>query len=242
MKHWTEMAEMDLDVMLAPEAAARAKRAVPMSLQYLCAVLEANQRVNLTAIRELDEALRLHLEDSLSALPEVDEAPEGPLLDIGTGGGFPGVPLGIATGRPMVLADSVRKKVTVVDEILSRIAPELEYRVSSERVESLATLEPGAFAVVTARAVSELPALVELASPLLSDGGRLIAMKAQISSEEVERAMLVADMVAMVHVSTRSFSLPRGGEERTIVVFERRGKPAVRLPRRVGLAQNQPLA
>lgn len=242
MKHWVETAEADLDAVLPADVASSAKRAVPYAVEYLRDLLEANKRVNLTAIREMDEALRLHLIDSLSALPEVDAAPEGALLDIGTGGGFPGVPLGIATGRRVVLADSVRKKVIVIDEILSQMAPKIEYRVSSDRVESLANSEAGEYAVVTARAVSELPALVELAAPLLMEGGRLVALKAQISDEEVERSLRVAKLVGMSRVSTRTFTLPRGGEERTIIVFERRGAPKLRLPRRVGLAQNQPLA
>lgn len=242
MKHWVETAERDLDSLLPPETADRARLAIPRCVSYLSEVLVANQRVNLTAIREMDDALRLHLEDSLSALPEVDEAPEGVLLDIGTGGGFPGVPLGIATGRPVVLADSVRKKVAVVDEILAAMIPPIEYRTCSERVESIAMQEKGRYACVTARAVSELPALVELASPLLMDGGRLVALKAQLPFEEFERAERVAGMVGMSHVSTRRFKLPRGDEERAVVVFERRGKAKVTLPRRIGLAQNQPLA
>ena len=82
--------------------------------RYLDLILEANKTTNLTRIDSKEKAQLLHVEDSLVALPEINEAPEGLYGDLGTGGGFPGVPVAIMTGREAVLVDSVKKKVALV--------------------------------------------------------------------------------------------------------------------------------
>ena len=83
-------------------------------LPYLQAVLEVNKTTNLTRITSLEDAEMLHIEDSLVGLPEVDDAPEGWYGDLGSGGGFPGVPLALATGRRTLLVVSVKKKMRLV--------------------------------------------------------------------------------------------------------------------------------
>ena len=97
------------------------------------------------------------------------------------------------------------------------------------------------FAVLTARALSKLVSLIELASPLLKKGGRLVCYKAQLSSEELEEALAVQDLVGMKMISQREICLSDGETTRTIVVFEKIGKSRIKLPRRIGLAQKQPL-
>ena len=94
------------------------------------------------------------------------------------------------------------------------------------------------FAVLTARALSKLVSLIELASPLLKKGGRLVCYKAQLSSEELDEALAVQDLVGMRMISQREICLSDGETMRTIVVFEKVGKSRIKLPRRIGLAQN----
>jgi len=211
-------------------------------LEYLDRVIEANQSLNLTRITTPVDAVRLHLVDSLLAVQEVETSPQGPLLDIGTGGGFPGAVLCIAVDRPGVLLDSVAKKSRAVNAILDGMGLELELRSEAQRAEEHAVSHPAHYAVVTARAVAQLPALVELASPLLVTGGRLIALKGAPDSSELARGRAAATLVGMREVSVRFAELPGGGENRCIVVYERAGKSRTRLPRRTGLAQNTPLA
>ena len=79
-------------------------------IQHLDLVLEANKTTNLTRILNVDDAAVLHILDSLVLLPYIDKAPEGALLDMGTGAGFPGIPLTIASGRKATYIDSVGKK------------------------------------------------------------------------------------------------------------------------------------
>ena len=212
------------------------------TLRYLDGVIDANTRLNLTRISGAEAGVRLHIVDSLLALEEVEASPPGPLLDVGTGGGFPGVPLCLASGREGVLIDSVGKKARAVDEILAELGMASRIRTISIRAEEAAAQDGARFAVVTARAVSELPALVELASPLLAPGGRLIALKGAPDEGEFGRAQRVCAMVGMKETSRRRLVVPGGEERRTVVSYTRVGPPSLRLPRRNGMAQTSPLA
>lgn len=209
--------------------------------RYLDSILEANKVTNLTRITDGEQARLLHIEDSLVGLPEVNEAPTGLYGDLGSGGGFPGVPLALATGRKTLLVDSVKKKMAIVQSALDDLSLSEQISTSSERIEALPLEYKEKFAVLTARALSKLVSLIELASPLLKNGGRLVCYKAQLSSEELEEALAVQDLVGMKMISQREICLSDGETTRTIVVFEKIGKSRIKLPRRIGLAQKQPL-
>lgn len=209
--------------------------------QYLDLILEANKTTNLTRITSRDEALVLHIEDSLVGLEEVSEAPEGLYGDLGSGGGFPGVPLALATGRETVLVDSVKKKMAIVQQAVNQLGLGRQITTCSDRIEDLALDRPGSFSVLTARALSRLVALLELSSPLLVKGGRLVCYKAQLSDEEMREARAVEDLLGMRLVSQRETTLSDGETRRTIVVFEKVGKAKLKLPRRIGAAQKTPL-
>lgn len=208
---------------------------------YLASILEANKVTNLTRITDGEQARLLHIEDSLVGLPEVNEAPTGLYGDLGSGGGFPGVPLALATGRKTLLVDSVKKKMAIVQSALDDLSLSEQISTSSERIEDLPLEYKEKFAVLTARALSKLVSLIELASPLLKKGGRLVCYKAQLSSEELDEALAVQDLVGMRMISQREICLSDGETMRTIVVFEKVGKSRIKLPRRIGLAQKQPL-
>lgn len=209
--------------------------------RYLDSILEANKVTNLTRITDGEQARLLHIEDSLVGLPEVNEAPTGLYGDLGSGGGFPGVALALATGRKTLLVDSVKKKMAIVQSALDDLSLSEQISTSSERIEDLPLEYKEKFAVLTARALSKLVSLIELASPLLKNGGRLVCYKAQLSSEELEEALAVQDLVGMKMISQREICLSDGETTRTIVVFEKIGKSRIKLPRRIGLAQKQPL-
>lgn len=209
--------------------------------RYLDSILEANKVTNLTRITDGEQARLLHIEDSLVGLPEVNEAPTGLYGDLGSGGGFPGVPLALATGRKTLLVDSVKKKMAIVQSALDDLSLSEQISTSSERIEDLPLEYKEKFAVLTARALSKLVSLIELASPLLKNGGRLVCYKAQLSSEELEEALAVQDLVGMKMISQREICLSDGETTRTIVVFEKISKSRIKLPRRIGLAQKQPL-
>jgi 16S rRNA (guanine527-N7)-methyltransferase len=165
----------------------------------------------------------------------------GRILDVGTGAGFPGVPLAIASRRVAVLLDSVAKKTAAVRVALAECHLEGITAVS-ERAEDYARETPRQFAVVLARAVAPLSALLELGAPFLSDGGRLVLLKGRPAEDEIDAADRVAGIVGVARIGTRDFCLPFSGEQRTVFSYVRTGPSNVALPRRVGLAQRRPLA
>ena len=213
-------------------------------LRHLNYVIEANSRVRLTAIDSLESGVRLHIIDSILALPELTSAPPGTAIDIGTGGGYPGIPMALLSGRRFVLADSVRKKVSAVAEYLAAEDGIGQVSTVAARAEELAadSAHRASYGVVVARALSALPSLVELAAPLLVEGGHLIAMKGGITQEELDRGTQASAVCGMSLKSVRRFELPSSGEQRSVIVYEKIGAATIDLPRRTGLAQRKPLA
>lgn len=208
---------------------------------YLKGILEINESINLTRIVDYQQAELLHIEDSLSALPEMMAAPEGLYGDLGTGGGFPGVPLAIVTERETLLVDSVKKKLTAIESVMNQLNIQ-DIGVYHGRIEDLAQDMPQSFSVLTARALSSLPSLLELAAPLLKMKGQLICLKSHVSDEELESARSLEKKLGMKLIKQRDFYLSDNETYREILVFERTADPTIKLPRKVGLAQKKPLA
>ena len=209
--------------------------------RHLDLIIEANKNINLTRIQTKEEAMVLHIEDSLTALPELEGAPPGRYGDLGSGAGYPGIPLAIASGRDTVLIDSREKKMIVLSEIIEEIGLKEKVKVFSGRAELLARKEPASFSVLTARAVAKLPVLLELASPLLMKGGRLICYKANVENSEYDSAKAVRNATGMKLIDKREFLL-NDEYKRTIVAFEKYKKPSLSLPRKEGEAQKHPLS
>lgn len=206
--------------------------------KHLELVIEANKTTNITRISTWEEGMLLHVRDSLVGLPELSEAPEGWYADLGSGAGYPGIPLAIESGRKTLLVDSVGKKTAILDTMIRELDLQ-KVETYTGRIEDLAKDHPRAFAVVTARALARLSVLMELASPLLAKGGRLICYKANVEQEELDHAREVERTLGMRLVSDRSTSLE--DHCRRIICFEKCGQPQIKLPRRVGMAQKKPL-
>lgn len=209
--------------------------------RHLLLVIRKNQQMNLTRIDGVADGAYLHVVDSLLLTHAFDEAPHGMFVNVGTGAGFPGIPLAIVTGRKGLLVDSVGKKVSAVDEFLRELG--LDARVSAQkvRIEELGKKMRGRFAVVTARAVAQTNVLVEYAAPLLARGGRLVVAKARPREEEIQVANRAAKICGLKLVSRESFDLPEERGHREVLSYERVANPSVKLPRAIGLAQHHPL-
>lgn len=207
---------------------------------HLELVLKENEISNLTRIVDWEQGQLLHIEDSLLGLPEIQAAPEGRFGDLGTGGGFPGIPLALLSGRETVLIDSVAKKTHALDRIIDQLGLADKISTYTGRAEELALEQPGSFAVLTARALSILPSLLELAAPLLCSGGQLICYKADVSEEELEWSKSLEEKLGMKFLSSRYAVLSDGETKRTILVYEKTGDSQATLPRRPGMAQKRP--
>lgn len=207
---------------------------------YLACLAESH--VSLSSVREGEEAWRVHVLDSLSgvALPEVVQARR--IADLGAGAGFPGVVLAATLVDSQVdLVESVKRKCDFMREALSE-AGIANARPVWARSEELAAGEGReAYDLVTARAVAPLAALSELASPLLADGGYLVAWKGGRDPDEETEALAVASKTAMWPVRVEPVEPYPGSRERHIHLLQKRGPTPPGLPRRPGMARKRPL-
>jgi 16S rRNA (guanine527-N7)-methyltransferase len=227
--------EKALSISLSGEQAA-------LLIAHFAFVIEQNRNVNLTGITDEETGVILHIEDSLRVLPELERAPEGPLVDLGSGGGFPGIPLAILSGRDCVLVEATKKKAQAIQQFLGNGPLSKRVTVEAQRIEAFSQQKRNHFAVATARALSSLPTLAELAAPLLRKEGVLLAYKGKPTNDELQRMICLEDELGMKVVSTRKFFLSDNQTERTIVTIQKTGKSRRPLPRRDGQAQHHPLA
>jgi 16S rRNA (guanine527-N7)-methyltransferase len=211
--------------------------AVDLMASHAAAVLATNARLNLTRITEPKAFVRLHIVDSL--MPWLYEVPTGPFVDVGSGNGYPGIPLAVVHGLEGVLCESSTKKATFLREWLAQT--DLPVTVYDGRAETLARDAPGAATLVVARGVTQLGALVELAAPLLELGGRLVALKSDPGEDEVAAGARVASIAGLEPIARHDYTLPDGGERRCLVVYRKSGDSVVKLPRRPGQAQRRPI-
>ncbi len=209
-------------------------------LQHLDLVLEKNKVLNLTRVTDLDEALVLHILDSL-LLSGLDLEYQGKYLDIGTGAGYPGIPFGIYTHMEGVLLDSVGKKIKADNEFLQEMKLDSQIHGVHDRVEEFAKQHRGEFNIVMARAVAQSNVILEYASPLQSQNGTLLIAKANITSEEYSNALKTAHIVGYENVSRETFELPDNLGHREVLVFKKVRNSKVKLPRKNGLAKQHPL-
>ena len=153
-------------------------------------ILGWNEKINVTAIREKSEFMKKNVEDSLSILgrPEISSALR--ILDLGTGGGFPGLPLAIACPeKSFVLMDSVSKKLKVVADAAERLGLE-NVEVIHARAEDLARMPEyrESFDLVVSRAVANMSTLSEYCLPFVKKGGWFVAYKTVSAEEEIKAA------------------------------------------------------
>ncbi|MGH2952883.1 MAG: 16S rRNA (guanine(527)-N(7))-methyltransferase RsmG [Solirubrobacterales bacterium] len=211
----------------------------------LTPVLEllAGDPASLSAIRDAGRAWAIHVEDSLGGLDLVGSPRR--LADVGAGAGFPGIVLAAALpGCEVDLIESVGRKCDFIRRALAAGGID-NARVVCERAETWAARPaPGggreAYDVVTARAVGRLATLAELASPLLVDGGRLVAWKGR--RDEVEEAELesAAERLAVARGEVRAVRPFAASRHRHLHVIAKRGPTPAGLPRRPGLAKKRP--
>lgn len=246
---------------MAPDDAARARSALERLLEtdapalraglpptfadaaeaYVRLLLEANRRLNLTRVVAPEDVARLHLLDALAAVSLLDATTPRSALDLGSGGGVPGLVLAIA--RPDVawtLVDSVRKKAEALDGFVQ----ELRLRNVSVVADRAETLGRGpareAFDVVTARACAALPVLAEYALPLLRTGGTLLAWKGRIADAELAAGATASRLLGGGDPQVRPTGIAALGDHRFVVIRKAAQTPA-RFPRRPGEPARRPL-
>ena len=186
-------------------------------------LLAWTEAINLTAIRDPADVARLHVLDALAAVPVLAAAGTRRLLDLGSGGGYPGLPLAVALDAEALLVDSVGKKVRFLETVAAALDLAV-VRAIAARAETLAA-DPAhreAWPVVTARAVAPLADLVELAFPLLEVGGRLVAWKRGDLGAELAPARRAARSLGGGSLDARPSLLAALPDHRLVVVTKTR--------------------
>lgn len=192
---------------------------------------------NLTSIEDVDEAVDRHLADSLAGLtaPEIS----GPLVDLGSGGGFPGLVLAMLRPEmPVTLVESEKKKARWL-EAASAALPNV--RVVADRSEHLAKDERGAYATVTARAVAPLVPVIELAAPFVAERGHALVWSTPMAPADEARAAEAAGLLGLQALPVRPVR-PFADAERVLRVFRRVAPTPPKFPRRPGRAVARPIA
>lgn len=205
--------------------------------------LLASSHVSLSSITDKDEARRVHVADSLSGLlcPEVQDASKA--ADLGAGGGFPGIPLAVfLPGCDFTLIDSVGRKVEFMNEVISALGIENAQAIKARSEEHAAREGAEAYDLVTARAVAPLSALAELSSPLLAEGGHLVAWKGEPEKQEEETIARHRDRLAMEVLRVDTVVPFEGARGRCLYVLRKTGPTPEGLPRRPGMARKRPLS
>lgn len=204
---------------------------VPALAVYGARLLSTNRKVNLTGAKSAEE-LAPHLIDCLTIVPYITD----PLIDVGSGGGLPAIPLAIATGVHVTMIESTAKKARFLEETLAALG--LRGRAIAERAE-VAGHDPelrGKFSSATARAVSSAPTVLELVLPFLAPGG--IGVFQRGGYEPRERN--AAEDAALVLGAQIEDEIALEGERRILLV-RKVAETNIRFPRRIGIPEKRPL-
>jgi len=207
---------------------------------YLALLLDANTRFNLTAVTDPGEAWRRHIFDSLTLVPFIISAEAKQVIDVGSGGGLPGIPLAIALPEvQFTLLEATRKKARFLEEVVERLNL-TNVRVVADRAETIGQAHSAAghrerYDIVLARAVGKLPVLLELTVPLARIGGYVLAMKGEKAPEEIAEAKAALHLLH-AHV-VRTTPTATG----TIVLIEKARKTPRVYPRPPGEPNRAPL-
>ena len=208
---------------------------------YMELLREWNEKINLTAITDEEGILVKHFFDSCSISEFVDN--NSKIIDIGTGAGFPGLPLKIVNDTlNLTLVDSLNKRINFLNEVKNKLGLKNVETVHG-RAEDVGIdnkyREKYDFAV--SRAVAELRILVEYLLPLVKVGGKVIAMKGPNIDEEVENSKKAVKLLGGEIERIESFRLGNTDNERTIIIIKKIKNTELKYPRKAGIPKKSPL-
>lgn len=211
--------------------------------QYYELLIEWNEKINLTAITDFDEVIKKHFLDSLSIGRMMKQDCAASILDIGTGAGFPGIPIKIAFPETEVtLMDSLNKRINFLQEVIDSLGLE-KIEAIHGRAEDFAKkgMLRETFDFCVSRAVANLSSLSEFCLPYVKVGGKFISYKSEKAKEELDASKNAIELLGGGNVSSDQFFLPGTDFNRTLVVIEKIKETPSKYPRKAGTPVKQPL-
>ena len=212
-------------------------------LSYYEMLIEKNKVMNLTAITEKEEVIDKHFIDSISFNKAMDVTRSLKILDLGTGAGFPGIPLKIAyPNLEITLLDSLNKRIKFLDEVIEALGLEGISTIHG-RAEDYAKQASyrEQFDICVSRAVANLATLSEYCLPYVKEGGCFISYKSGSVEEELEQSKKAIFELGGKVKEVIAFTLPETDIERTFVVIEKVRKTPKKYPRKAGLPSKEPI-
>lgn len=223
-----------IDIMLSEEQ-------LQKFYKYMKLLLEWNEKINLTAIIEPKEIILKHFIDSLSIIKYIKN--KNSLVDVGTGAVFPGIPIKIVLPEiKVILIDSLNKRITFLNEVISQL--DLKYiEAVHSRVEDFARNKEyrEKFDVATARAVAQLPIILEYLIPLTKVKGNIICMKGNKIDEEIKKSKKAISVLGGNLEKIDNFYLPDTDIERNIIIVNKVEKTSSKYPRKAGIPSKNPI-
>jgi len=210
-------------------------------IRYYDLIIEWNEKINLTAITEYKDVMIKHFLDSVSIIKAVDMSSVNSLIDIGTGAGFPGIPIKIMfPDIKITLLDSLKKRLNVLDLIIDELNLKDIYTIHG-RAEDIAR-DPKyreKYDLCVSRAVANLSTLSELCIPFVKPNGKFVSYKSEKADEELEKAKNAIRLLGGKVTSAVSFELE--DNIRTLIVIDKTESTNKKYPRKAGTPGKEPL-
>lgn len=216
------------------------KEQIEKYYNYMDLLLEWNGKINLTAIIDPKEIILKHFVDSLTIAKYIKD--DEKLIDVGTGAGFPGIPLSIVKeNTDIVLLDSLNKRINFLEEVKENLKLENITTIHGRAEEfGKNKKERETYDIATSRAVAPLNILLEYLLPLVKVGGRAICMKGS-NIEEVENAKNALEILGGKIEKIEEITLPNSDIKRNIIIVEKVKNTPLKYPRKPGTPSKEPI-
>ena len=209
--------------------------------QYMNLLIEWNEKINLTAIVEPKEIILKHFIDSLTIIKYIE--PNKSVIDIGTGAGFPGIPVKIMReDLDITLLDSLNKRIYFLNEVIQKLELKNITAVHA-RIEEYAKNKKyrESFDVATSRAVANLTTLSEYMLPMVALKGMAICMKGSEISEEISKSKNSIKLLGGKIDKIEEFTLPKSDNKRNLILIKKERQTPSKYPRKPGIPSKDPL-
>ena len=219
------------------------KRQICQFLQYYELLVEWNSFMNLTAITDYDEVIKKHFVDSLSLIKAIDLSNEISVIDIGTGAGFPGIPLKIAfPNLKITLLDSLNKRIKFLNEVIDKLELK-DINTIHGRAEDFAKDKNyrQSYDLCVSRAVANLSTLSEYCLPYVKTGGKFISYKSEKITDEMNAAKNAINILGGNISGQVDFVLPNSDIYRNLFIIDKIKDTPMKYPRKAGLPSKEPL-